>query len=320
MTSIKIETYQYLKEFHRIHVKIGDGFFEKIKILLKSKYGSLYKYHKTANIQYVTLKKEFRKNVHHPFHKLNRYTKDVDISEKEVFDNILGFYHWGSHRKFINIPEFIEVNQFFVEGYALYLAEGDNGSNGLTKPRKFRFTNSEIGVINNMIKWLDKYFPLLKKYVVIIRPLNYNIDMNIDFHIPYKVTEDKYNKVIKYRLCCDSAILIDLFLSLENTVKDICSKDKNLARAYIRGMMIGEGTIYHNRSRYVRIEMRNGKEIEYIHRLLLMSGYDCKISYRTTRENMWSIYIGAGQLRKFYDEIGFGVHEKRQEKLREATF
>jgi hypothetical protein len=30
---------------------------------------------------------------------------------------------------------------------------------------------------------------------------------------------------------------------------------------------------------------------------------------------MWSIYIGAGQLKKFYDEIGFGVHEKRQKRL-----
>jgi len=107
-------------------------------------------------------------------------------------------------------------------------------------------------------------------------------------------------------------------LSLESTIKELCSKDYKLACAYIRGMMIGEGTVYNNRMRYVRIEMRNEKEIKYLHGLFLMLRYDCKISYRTTRENMWSIYIGAKQLEKYYNEIGFGVHEKRQEKLKET--
>lgn len=169
-----------------------------------------------------------------------------------------------------------------------------------------------------MVDWLNKYFPSLKKYIMIIKPKNFIGELKPDFRIPYKISEDSYHKVIKYRLCCDSAILIDLFLSLENTTKEICSKNNNFARAYIRGMMIGEGTVYNNRSRYVRIEMRNGKEIEYIHKLLVMLKYDCKIFYRTTRENMWSIYIGAKQLRKFYEEIGFGVHEKKHEKLKEA--
>ena len=34
---------------------------------------------------------------------------------------------------------------------------------------------------------------------------------------------------------------------------------------------------------------------------------------------MWSIYVGAKQLKKFYDEIGFGVHEARQKILEEAV-
>lgn len=175
-------------------------------------------------------------------------------------------------------------------------------------------------MINRIIKWIDKFFPDMEKYVNVITP-NYGDTENKADEIKcadIRFKTDSYNRKVKYRLCIDRAVLIDLILSLESTIKDICSKNNNLARAYIRGMMIGEGTIYNNRMRYVRIEMRNGKEIEYIHRLLIMLGYKCKISYRTTRENMWSIYIGASQLKKFYDEIGFGVHEKRQEKLREA--
>ena len=84
-------------------------------------------------------------------------------------------------------------------------------------------------------------------------------------------------------------------------------------------MMIGEGTAYFNRSRYVRIEMRNEKEIKYLHRLLTMLGFDCKPVLRQNRESHWSLYIGAKQLDKFAKEIGFGVHQERQKILEEAN-
>jgi len=320
MTSTKIETYQYLKDNPLVHVAIEDNFRKNILNKIIQKYGSLTEYNKEKlHIERQTLRVQFKINKYFKFDRLIQIAKDVDINENEVFNHISKFFCRGSNTsKEIILSRYIDIDEFFVEGYALYLAEGDNGSNGLKRPRKFRFTNSEINVINHMIAWLDKYFPLLKKYIMIIKPKNYYGEIHTDFKIRHKISEDKYNKIIKYRLCCDSAILIDLFLSLENTIKKMCSQDKSLACAYIRGMMIGEGTVYNNRMRYVRIEMRNGKEIEYIHRLLLMLGYDCKISYRTTRENMWSIYIGTRQLKKYYDEIGFGVHKKRQEKLKET--
>ena len=323
MYSTKIETYQYLKEFPKIHVKISDVFFNKIRDKIHEKYKSLRIYNNVLKINYATLKWEFRNNAFHPFYRIENIIMDLNISEEELFDNILGFYHWGSHRNCqVEIPRYINIDEFFVEGYALYLAEGDNDSNGLTRPRGFTFTNTEESVINHIIKWIKKYFPKIDYYVVAIKLKGTEIDenairKNINSLI-IKFKEDIYNKKIKYRLNIDRAILIDLILSLENTTKELCSQDKSLACAYIRGMMIGEGTVYNNRSRYVRIEMRNGKEIEYIHRLFLMLGYDCRTSYRTTRENMWSIYIGAKQLKKYYEEIGFGVHEERQEKLRET--
>ena len=133
-----------------------------------------------------------------------------------------------------------------------------------------------------------------------------------------KIKQGHYNKIIKYRVCFDSAIIIDLILVIESKIKDLCKKDKKLAAAYIRGMMIGEGTAYFNRSRYVRIEMRNEKEIKYLHELLIMLGFDCKPSLRKERDNMWSLYIGAKQLKKFNDLISFGVHEKRQRVLERA--
>lgn len=100
-----------------------------------------------------------------------------------------------------------------------------------------------------MIKWVDKYFPNIAKYVNMITP-NYGDIINEADKIKcadVKFKTDSYNRKVKYGLCIDRTILIDLILSPENIIKELCSLDKDLARAYIRGMMIGEGTVYNNR-------------------------------------------------------------------------
>jgi len=305
-----------------VHVKITDEFFYKIKNKIISKYKTLRNYNNILKINYATFKWEFRTNNYHPFNRILRIINDLEISKKGLYNNILGFYHWGSNNNYLSMPLELNIDEFFVEGYALYLAEGDTGFHGKTKPRKLRFTNSEINVINHFIKWVNSYFPDNKLYVNLINPINNKIDFKdikkrINTH-NVKIKQGHYNKIIKYRVCFDSAIIIDLILVIESKIKDLCKKDKKLAAAYIRGMMIGEGTAYFNRSRYVRIEMRNEKEIKYLHELLIMLGFDCKPSLRKERDNMWSLYIGAKQLKKFNDLISFGVHEKRQRVLERA--
>ena len=137
--------------------------------------------------------------------------------------------------------------------------------------------------------------------------------------VKIKYTKTKWKNKIIYKTCLDNALLIDLILLIEPTIKEFCSKDNKLAAAYIRGMMIGEGTAYFNKSRYVRIEMRNEKEIKYLHRLLTMLGFECKPVLRSNRHDMWSLYIGAKQLDKFAKEIGFGVHKERQQILEQGV-
>ena len=138
-------------------------------------------------------------------------------------------------------------------------------------------------------------------------------------HSELRFVKGHYNKIVKYNLFCERAVLIDLLLSIESKIKELCGKDVKLAAAYIRGMMIGEGTAYFNKSRYVRIEMRNEKEIKYLHQLLTMLGFECTPTLRSNRHDMWSLYIGAKQLDKFSKEIGFGVHQERQKILLEAS-
>ncbi len=65
--------------------------------------------------------------------------------------------------------------------------------------------------------------------------------------------------------------------------------------------------------------MKNEKEIKYLFKLFKLLGYKCRIFLRSNRENMWSIYIGAKELKRFYEEIGFGAQKERQEILKKAA-
>ena len=325
-----LDTFKSLSKNSSIYVNINPFFRQKIKSLIIKNYKSFRRFnHRWLKINQGTLNWEFRKAQYHPLLRLLKIAEILKINREEVFENIKGFRVSGSHKKnALILPRNININENFVEGYALYIAEGDTGLCGKTTPRKLRFTNSDLGVIRFFIRWLNTQFPHIDFYLNVILPPGMVIpensinrigeELNLDSK-QIKIKNDYYNKKVKYRICSDNAILIDLILSLEKTIKNICTNDKKLAAAYIRGMMIGEGTAYFNRSRYVRIEMRNEKEIKYLLKLFRKLDFDCIPHLRSERENMWSIYIGAKQLKKFYDEIGFGVHQERQKILEAAV-
>ncbi len=274
---MKINTYNFLINNNIIHVKVDKPFLREIKRKIIQKYSSLREFNlQKLKICYGTLKLEFNKNKYFKFNRLVRIAKDLGISKEEVFSHIKVFFAKGSNtRRELILAKELPIDEQFVEGYALYLAEGDNGSNGRTIPRKVRFTNSDFPVLKHFQNWLTRYFPNNGYYFKVLIPYNkvfteehYNYIKNYfnldDSQIKTKRCKWKRKTGFVYRICCDQAILIDLILSLEETIKKISTSDRKLAAAYIRGMMIGEGTAYFNRSRYVRIEMRNEKEIKYL--------------------------------------------------------
>ncbi|MCX6759830.1 MAG: hypothetical protein NTW46_00615 [Candidatus Nealsonbacteria bacterium] len=65
--------------------------------------------------------------------------------------------------------------------------------------------------------------------------------------------------------------------------------------------------------------MKNKKEIEYVCCLLKKLKYKCEILFRKKRPGMFSIFIGAKQLKKFYNEIGFGQQNERNDILKLAA-
>lgn len=327
---MEINTYNFLIDNDLIHVKIDKAFRREVEERIVQNYGSLRKYnYQRLKIYYGTLKAEFNQNRYFKFNRLLTITEDIKIPKPEVFSHIRAFFARGSNsRKEIVLPREITVDEIFVEGYALYLGEGDTGFNGDTRPRKLRLTNSNLGVVELFIQWLRKTFPNVEFYLQAISPRQKNsqpglvgeLSKSLDLdRKKIKLSNGDYNEKMKYRVCCDSAVMIDLFLNLENVIKEVCKKEDNLAKAYIRGMMMGEGTVYFKRSRYVRIEMANEKEIRYLYRLFRNLDYNCRISSRDDGSGRWGVYIGAKQLKKFHHEISFGAHQSRQKILTEAA-
>jgi len=331
---MKINTYDLLINNEIAHVKINEAFLKKIKEKIVQKYSSLRKYNsQKLKICYETLRHEFGINKYLKFNRLLKIAEDINISKEEVFNHIKVFFAKGSNTsREVVLPKELIIDEQFIEGYALYLAEGDKGFDKHTRSRKLRFSTPEFPILKCFQNWLVRYFPNNNYYFKILVPHNkvftkdhfnriknyFNLnDSQIKVQECNKWKKKRFNFL--YRICCDRAILIDLFFSLENTIKEICLNNRKLAIAYIRGMMMGEGTAYFSESRYVRIEMRNEKEIKYLHKLFKMLGFNCSPYLRTEREGMWSIYIGAKQLKKFYDEIGFGVHQEKQKILEEAV-
>lgn len=136
----------------------------------------------------------------------------------------------------------------------------------------------------------------------------------------FKYSVEKYNTITKYRVCLDNAILIKIFLGMRKELQKIIVQDKHLASAYIKGIMAGEGTVYHNRSKYVRIEMKNETEMKFIAKLLKILRIRYTVHKRPKRPGMISFYIGGREnISRFYEIAGFGCHLTRQEKLRKLV-
>ena len=325
----KLDIYERLSQNPAIYIRIEPFFVAGIKKLIITKYGTLKKFNKEVlKINYPNVKHDFRLAKYHSFIRWISIIDSFGINREELYKNTKGFRINGSHgRNIVMIPRILEIDEKFTEGYALYIAEGDTGLSGKKIPRKLRFTNSNLDVIKFFINWLKWYFPKNYFYINIILPESFmqkDIPKNIVRKLgvktkQIKIKKEYYNKIIKYKICCDSAIIIDLVLSLDRYIKSLCKRNKLFAVGYIKGIMAGEGTVYFNRSRYVRIEMKNEIEIKYVYSLLKILKYKCNLSLRKERLNMWSIFIGAKQLEKFYKEIGFGSQLNRQNILKLAV-
>lgn len=315
-----INIIHFLARHEKVFVTVDDKFTLRIKEKIILKYGSLKNYADAIQMEVPAFLWAFKKMNGHQLMRILRMCDDAGVARDDFYQQITGYYAWGSHNRPVYLGKYISLDPFFLEGYALYVAEGDTGYSGVKKPRKLRLTNSEPDVINFFTSWLSKVFPALDYYILAILPPQCAYEDNLNKIVlrnkKIRVTRGKYNKRIKYRVCMDNSIAIDLMLDLREKVRLAALQNNELAAAYVRGIMIGEGTVYDNCSKYVRIEMKNPGEIEFVRNLFEFLSIACTHHKRINRESMESLYVGGqDNIKRYYDLVGFGCHSKRQEKL-----
>ena len=178
---VAIDVYDKLLLNKNVYAYFQKDFIRNLRLEIKSHYGTLSNYNRNIlKLKEGTFKYMFKKYARtFQFPRIVKMASDCGISKETVFSNVIGFRASGSHRnKILKIPRIIKVDEGFVEGYALYLAEGDTGLSGKKIPRKFRFTNSEVTVINHFMEWIRKYLPNIDFYINVVVPSDRNLEVN----------------------------------------------------------------------------------------------------------------------------------------------
>ena len=313
---MRVQTLEYLKKINRLYITVDYHYTTKLQSEILIKHESI----ETFNVQeFGMARQSFAWGFKHSRFSLQVYLKMhslLGIKQRIALSKITGYYLWGSRSKPHQIPSEIHIDEYFCEGYGLYLAEGDTGMNGHHHPNKVRFTNNDHSTLLFYLSWITTLFPDTKIRSSCILPENTLTGRDLLSLPNMKLVKGKYNKKPKYRIAIDSKIHIDLLLRLRTDVEDTVHTNISCAKAWVRGLFAGEGTVYNKKSKYVRIEMRNESIIQTISNVFDRMNLKHRMYERSDRPGMWAIYIGVQSgLEQFRKEIGFGCHQGRQQIL-----
>jgi hypothetical protein len=225
----------------------------------------------------------------------------------------------GSHKE-TTIPRFIKVDQTLAYCLGIYAAEGDTGFNGKNKPKKLRLTNTIFSIIKYFRdNYLFKKFKQKDIRYYVYLPLKKQINKKY-WYKTFNTTKDRlhiyYDKQVtmpKIRISCERKIILDLTLQLIKIIKKISKNNQSLNVGYLQGLFDGEGTAYCKRMKYVRIEMKNLKEMKFVHKTLKLFKIKTKLKERRTRKGMYSLMISKYKnINNFNKNIGFKLVIHRQ--------
>ncbi|MDD5651262.1 MAG: LAGLIDADG family homing endonuclease [Candidatus Nanoarchaeia archaeon] len=322
---MQVDLYNLIINEKGICVKISEEFKNLLINQIKEKFHSLSNYQKIkrSNIKYITLKAALKRGKTISIKILLYLIQDLDINKEELYKNII-YFRLNGGRINCYIPRYIKLDKQFIKGFSLYLAEGDTGLSGKTIPDKFRLTNTDLPIIfyfrNIILNYFNQKQEDIKYYIYLPKNYKYTISefcklLNVNknnLHIYY----DNTVTIPKYRISLERKIFLLIFLKLDIIIKNLCLNNSELASAYLEGLSAGEGTAYCNKMKYVRIEMKNPREMKYVSSLLNLLNINHKLYERNTRKNMWNVCISRKEnLDKFAKLIGFSLCKKRQDIL-----
>tara|TARA_Y100000310_G_scaffold138289_2_gene137261 strand:+ start:58099 stop:59340 length:1242 start_codon:yes stop_codon:yes gene_type:complete len=254
-------------------------------------------------------------------------TKKADITKKELFSNI-NKVKIGSNSYWVELLKYIKIDQEFVEGVGYYIGDGR-----MKTDRGLSTRNTNVETLNFFIKWLKKYFSALKTEIRVEVLLPRTIfdtaaEKNkwsklLNLSITSVKTKHKHEEWHKEMVEVGyfRKITKRLLDKLIPIVKKRCLNQKDLAMAYIKGIMIAEGCVKHNEKRGTRaihLKMKDKNEVKYVFNLLRFIGLEPSFLF-SRQDNEWVVTITSyDELKRLNDLKIFKFHSDRKNKLKEA--
>lgn len=288
----------------------------RVKIFTKAvdKLGSQAKLAKTLNAGTMTVSEWVRgaRRIH--LSKLIELIKicGLDIELNESILDITKYYSAGA----ISVKGFkILLNEEFAEFLGILIGDGSVNKKNVT------CTNTFFDIPLFFSYFLERNFNLKKERVTIPIYFPNNLPesaiiLRKKFELlGYKnfyIYRESENKKPLIKVSINSSILARILTNILKERKNLLSKSNNKVKAaYIRGIAASDGTVT---SHSVGIISDDIEELYFIKDLLKSLGIKSANPRRATRSFQLHIY-GEDNLEKFNEDVGFGLHEIRNQKL-----
>jgi len=308
------------------YVSLKNNFRKKLFLQAKENMGTRQNIvDKLKNVKYVSVYEWENNRAKPTLENLLRIAEMAKIPAEEVWKNInylTSSFEMGKIRpKSFKIKFDTELSEWF--GILL----GD----GCLSYKYIDCTNTCHQIALFFVKTAEKIFGLHKEQTVIyVRFKNRNEEVERTIEnlnkIGYKRVVFEYSekaKNIHIKARANVKVIAKIIESLLNDLyKIVESSDKNVKRAFIRGFYSSEGSFSERR---ISLSNTNMQKMKFIRKLLIELGFErlSKIhiykSKKFNRKRDLTLYISSKhELEKFNNEIGFGKHTKRNQKLRDV--
>ena len=276
-----------LKNSSDVRALLNDDIILKIRKKIINRYGSLRKFSKEFGLSKDALVNWLsngyrRTNI--PIRDLFKLAKILRIDRNLLVKSIKGFSSWGCHSVVKLKKKAFNIDNKMVVGLGLYVGDGYTSK----KQSKIIFTNTNKALIEFFIRWLSKYFGVEKSELYY---LIYKNDEDSNYCINYfglkncrvKIyNHSNINQKISCKVHLSTAIYRRILDSLIEYSKLIIPKNTEFRSAYLQGIFAAEGCVHLSNIGVpqIFIEMKEGKEIDYIENLFTLSDIRFRKYYR----------------------------------------
>jgi predicted transcriptional regulator len=312
-----------IKDEKEVRVWLDDNFLLKLREKLNN---TILELSKELKLHPKSLEGKLKKVKGHSF-KLTEIlliTSKINIPEDELRKYIQKI-KINNNSKWIT-PFDIEFDEHFVEGVGYYVGDGR-----IKSSRSISTVNNEASVINFFLKWVMKYFKAKLKdlKIKIFMPHKkykdeevrntWSEELKIPTYAITKITTRKGKRILNpfVEVSFNNSTVKTIFDNIIPIAKDICIKDIELAKAFLRGILAAEGSVKYNKnssSRQIQIKMKS-KDWSKFNKILLEK-IGCRPSLRPTKDNEWVVILtGYEDLERINLINGFELHQKKSKKL-----